>query len=75
MKKFCLITCFAVFSVLPTRAQAPDAKGQEEQLLELMKEVQDQQGQIVSNQKKIDGKLAELAETIRTARLFSSRTR
>ena len=75
MKKFCLITCFAVFSVLPTRAQAPNAKDQEEQLLALMKEVQEQQGQIVTNQKKIDGKLAELTETIRTARLFSSRTR
>jgi hypothetical protein len=75
MKKFCLITCFAVFSVFPTRAQAPNTKDQDEQLLALMKQVQEQQGQIVTNQKKIDSKLADLAETIRTARLFSSRTR
>jgi hypothetical protein len=47
----------------------------EEQLLALVKQVQEQQAQIVSNQKKIDGKLADLAETIRTARIFSSRSR
>jgi uncharacterized protein YlxW (UPF0749 family) len=75
MKTFCLIACFAAFTVCHTRAQAPDTKARDEQLLALVKQVQEQQAQISANQKKIDGKLAELAETIRTARLFSSRTR
>jgi hypothetical protein len=76
MKTFCLIACFAAFALFSMRAQAPNAKdGEQEQLLALVKQVQEQQAQIVSNQKKIDGKLAELSETIRTARIFSSRSR
>ena len=76
MKTFCLIACFTAFALFSTRAQAPTAKDDEqEQLLALVKQVQEQQAQIVSNQKKIDGKLADLAETIRTARIFSSRSR
>jgi len=75
IKTLCLIACFAGFTLFSTRAQAPNTKNQEEQLLALAKQVQEQQAQIVSNQKKIDGKLADLAETIRTARIFSSRSR
>jgi uncharacterized protein YlxW (UPF0749 family) len=75
MKTLCLIACFASFALFSTRAQAPNTKDQEEQLLALVKQVQAQQAQLGANQKKIDGKLAELAETIRTARIFSSRSR
>jgi protein-disulfide isomerase len=53
-------------------AQRPEAR-QEEQLLALIKEVQAQQAQIADNQAKIDSKLAEVAETIRVARIYSKR--
>lgn len=55
-------------------AQTPDSR-QEEQLLALAKEIQAQQVQIADNQAKIDGKLAEVAETIRVARLYSARAK
>ena len=75
MKTVCLIACLALLSVFAVSAQAPTAKSDDEQLLELVKQVQEQQAQIVSNQKKIDGKLAAVAEAIRTARIFASRGR
>ena len=53
----------------------PDPKEEQRQLLALVKEVQAQQEQIVANQAKIDAKLADLAETLHTARIFSSRSR
>jgi hypothetical protein len=53
-------------------AQTPETRP-EEQLLALIKEVQSQQAQIADNQAKIDGKLAEVAETIRVARIYSKR--
>ena len=46
-----------------------------QQLLALAKEVQAQQAQIAANQAQIEAKLAELAETIRVARIYSSRSR
>ena len=53
-------------------AQTPETR-QEEELLALIKEVQTQQAQIADNQAKIDSKLAEVAETIRVARIYSKR--
>jgi hypothetical protein len=46
-----------------------------QQVLALIKEVQAQQAQIADNQAKIEAKLAELAEAIRVARIYSSRSR
>jgi NADH:ubiquinone oxidoreductase subunit E len=57
-----------------TRGQAPDAKD-DQKLLALVKEVQAQQGQIAENQAKIEAKLAEVSETIRVARIYTSRER
>jgi hypothetical protein len=57
-----------------SRGQAPDASD-EQKLLALVKEVQAQQAQIAENQSKIDAKLAEIAETLRVARIFTSRER
>jgi hypothetical protein len=62
-------------ALLSSAAQAPDPKDEQRQLLALVKEVQAQQEQIVANQAKIDAKLADLGETLHTARIFSSRSR
>ena len=53
-------------------AQTPDAN-QEQKLLALIKEVQTQQAQLTENQAKIEEKLAEVTETIRTARIYTKR--
>jgi endonuclease III len=53
-------------------AQTPDAN-QEQKLLALIKEVQTQQAQLAENQGKIEEKLAQVTETIRTARIYSKR--
>jgi hypothetical protein len=69
------VALFLSFTLLPFSldvAQTPDAR-QEEQLLALAKEVQAQQAQIADNQAKIDSKLAEVAEAIRVARIYSKR--
>ncbi len=55
-------------------AQTPDTN-QEQKLLALIKEVQTQQAQLAENQAKIEEKLAEVAETIRTARIYTKRER
>jgi glucose-6-phosphate dehydrogenase assembly protein OpcA len=55
-------------------AQTPDAN-QEQKLLALIKEVQTQQAQLAENQAKIEEKLTEVTETIRTARIYTKRER
>jgi hypothetical protein len=55
-----------------SRSQTPVAND-DKALLALVKEVQAQQVQITDNQAKIDAKLAEIAETLRIARIFTSR--
>ena len=52
-------------------AQAPEADSQA--LLGLLRDVETQQQQMAVNQNTMDQKLATLAETIRYARIFSSR--
>ena len=54
-------------------AEAPNANGQQEQVLALVKEVLTQQTAIAENQTKVDEKLAAVAEAVRVARLYSSR--
>jgi septal ring factor EnvC (AmiA/AmiB activator) len=72
MKQILLALLFAATLLISgSFAQTPDPK--EQQLAALIKEVQSQQSQIAENQAKIDAKLADLAETIRTARIFSKR--
>jgi hypothetical protein len=53
-------------------AQTPNAKEGDE-LKALINEVQTQQREIADNQAKIDEKLVTLGDTLREARIFSSR--
>ena len=55
-----------------TRGQAPNATD-DKQMLALVKDIQAQQAQIAENQAKIDAKLSEIGETLRVARIFTSR--
>ena len=68
MKRILLALLLAASSV--SVAQTPDAN-QEQKLLALIKDVQTQQAQLAEHQAKIEEKLAEVAETIRTARIYS----
>jgi hypothetical protein len=75
MKRIFLIGLVMVTTGFNSVAQAPDSKDERAQVIALVKEVQAQQAQIVANQNKIDSKLAEVAEAVRLARIFSSRGR
>jgi len=76
MKRSYLTILFLIlFAMFSSAAQTPDPKDDQEKLLTLVKEVQAQQSQIAANQTKIDAKLGDLAETLRVARIFSSRSR
>jgi len=73
MKRRLLALSLAATLTIPFGvAQTPDAN-QEQRLLALVKEVQAQQGQMAENQQKIEEKLVTVAETVRTARLYSKR--
>jgi hypothetical protein len=54
-------------------AEAPDASQQQEQVLAVVQEVRGQQVAIAENQAKIDAKLVTIAESLRVARIYSSR--
>ncbi len=75
MKRISLVILLIPLALFSIGAQAPLSNGEHDQVLALAKQVQEQQSQIVANQTKIDAKLAELAELIRVARLYSSRGR
>jgi hypothetical protein len=72
MKTFLPAAFIVVLLAAPMAAQAPDAQN-EQRLLALLKEVQIQQAQMAENQGKIETKLADLAETIRVARIFAGK--
>jgi hypothetical protein len=61
-----------VLLMTPAVAQTPNAKEGDE-LKALTSEVQAQQKEIADNQAKIDEKLVTLGDTMREARIFSSR--
>jgi hypothetical protein len=76
MRRISIALFFALtlFLFSPGGAQTPDAS-KEERLQTLIKEVQTRQAQIADNQTKIDSKLADIAETMRQARLFAGRSK
>jgi hypothetical protein len=68
-----LAFCAIITLVSSAPAQAPKQNPAQEQLVALIKEVRAQQTAIAANQVKINEKLATLAESIRVARIYSSR--
>ena len=74
MKQISFITILAAGALLlaPAIAQTPTQKDADD-LNALIKDVQAQQAEMAENQAKIEEKLAALTETIREARIFSSR--
>jgi hypothetical protein len=76
MKRFPVLTAFFSLALLvpAPAADTPSAsQQQEQQVLAVAKEVQSQQAAITENQAKIDAKLATIAESLRIARIYSSR--
>jgi hypothetical protein len=76
MKRLSALTAFFSLALL-VAAPAADAPGagqqQLQQVLAVAKEVQGQQAAIAENIAKMDAKLATIAESLRTARIYSSR--
>ena len=75
MKRISVIAflTLALLLLKPAIAQTPASPKETEELKTLISDVQAQQKEIAGNQAKIDAKLATLGETIREARIFSSR--
>ena len=73
MKRTLVLALFAVMLLATSASQGQAPQASDEKLLALVKEIQAQQTQITENQGKIEAKLAEIAETIRVARIFTSR--
>ena len=76
MKRLSSLVLFFSLALLVAApgADAPSAtQQQEQQVLTVAREVQDQQAAIAENQAKIDAKLATIAESLRVARIYSSR--
>jgi hypothetical protein len=65
--------CALIMLVSAAPAQPPQRDSAHEELTALIKEVRAQQAAVAANQAKINEKLATLAETIRVARIYSSR--
>ena len=62
------------FLLLGSIHGADPANPQDQQLIAAVKEIQTQQAQIADNQAKIEAKLATVAEAVRVARIYSSRS-
>ena len=77
MKSFSLIATCLLALLVSARGAEPskENEGAQQQLVALAKEVQAQQAAIAENQTKIDAKMATIAEALRQARIYSSRSK
>ena len=76
MKNLSVLILFCLFATGVSAAEpAKESERSEQQLLGLMKEVQGQQTAIAANQKKIDEKIAAIAEAVRQAKIYAGRGR
>lgn len=73
MKQLAAIVAFSLFGVLPFRGAEPLAADQNVQLAALIKEIQAQNVAMAQNQAAIEAKLATVAESVRLARIYTSR--
>jgi NADH:ubiquinone oxidoreductase subunit E len=69
-----ILFSMSLLLISASAAQGPDPKDEQELLL-LVKEVQAQHLEIAANQTKLAAKLADVAEAIRVARIYTSRER
>lgn len=70
-----IATCLLALAVsAPAAEPSKESEREQQQLLALVKEVQNQQATIAENQTKIDAKLAAIAEALRLAKIYSSRS-
>lgn len=67
------VVCAFITLISSAAAQPPQPNGAQAELAALVKEVRAQQIVIAGNQAKINEKLATLGESIRVARIYSSR--
>lgn len=72
--RFTLASICLSFVLMGTAAAAEPVIPAEQQLLAMVKEIQAQQAQIAKNQAEIEAKLAVVAEAVRVARIYSSRS-
>ena len=76
MKNFSALIAVCLIGASAFAAEpAKDSDRDQQQLAALAKEVQGQQTAIADNQKKIDEKLAAIAEAIRQAKIYAARGR
>lgn len=75
MKRFGIAAAIILACAASTEAQAPAANAQQDQqIVAIVRELQAQQALIAENQTKIEAKIAALAEALRVARIYSSRS-
>ncbi len=75
MKQIAIALLAALAVTASSNAQAPTAQAQQDQqVLAVIREIQTQQAAIADNQSKIEAKIAALAEAVRVARIYSSRS-
>ena len=68
-----LAFCAVITLALSAPAQAPQQNPAQAELAALVRDLRTQQAAMAANQAKINEKLATLAESIRVARIYSSR--
>ena len=73
MKHLIALTFLALAPLGSAQTAAP-VNPQEQQLLAAVKEVQAQQAAIAENQAKIEAQLVTVAEAVRVAKIYSSRS-
>ena len=75
MKNFSALIAVCLIGASAFAAEPAKDDRDQQQLAALAKEVQGQQTAIADNQKKIDEKLAAIAEAIRQAKIYAARGR
>lgn len=74
MKRFSVLTCLLLATLVQANPAGPAATAADQQLLAAVKEVQTQQLAIAANQAKMDEKITGVVEAVRVARIYSSRS-